>query len=547
LLLATAGAHASPTASHDGALATAASRHPAVKCTRNRRTHKRTCHQIKQKKKKKKHKPKRHKVYPRPPLPGSTVQSITPWKQDAAPVAWDGALERVVYNSLGTDGMFDAYSANPDGSDPQCLTCTLPSFSGVGTATNRGAFDVSPDGRYMLVTVERGDHLGGIGAPWTQPGKGGANDVWLYTTDGAHAWPLTDIDATGQKAFGTMWPRFDRTGNEIVWASMSSPALLNLGSWQLRVANIVWTNGVPSLADVRTIVPTAGAFYEPYGFTPDDSHILFASNAGTAAWYDTQIDTIATDGSGLTQLTRPVPGGSLKYNEFAFYTPGGQIVYGSTVDATSGGLDYWIMDPDGSAAQRMTYFNSPWSTEYLGYSVAGGLTFNPGNPNQFLAGVGADKSGEHLNAYMVNLNPGSSQAGLTAHFYSDQGFGHLVTTAVNDPSAGLDADASPAPGVPASDYSIRWTGGLTPPATGRYQLCVFANGGAQLLIGGATVANAQGQRQCAGVQGTAGRALAVEMDVEHGKGPAWAQLSWIMPGAPSPTVIPAADLSPATP
>lgn len=475
------------------------------------------------------------------------MQSIALWKQDAAPVAWDAALGRVIYNSLGTDGMFNAYSANPDGSDPQCLTCTVPSFAGVGTNTNRGAFDVSPDGRYMLVTVERGDHLGQIGGSWTQPGKGGANDVWLYTTDGTQAWPLTNIDASGQQAWGTNWPRFDRTGNEIVWASLASPALLNLGFWRLEVASIAWTNGVPSLTGVRTISPAANAFYEPYAFSPDDTHILFASNAGTPAWYDTQIDTIATDGSGLTELTHTASESPLRYNEFGFYTPTGQIIYGSTVDATSGGLDYWMMDPNGSAPQRLTYFNSPWNTEYLGYSVVGGLTYNPANPNQFLAAVETDKTAEHFAAYMVNLNPASGQTGLTAHFYSGQGFGQLVTTVLANPSDGLDADGSPAPGVPATNYSIRWTGGLTPPTTGRYQLCLFANGDGQLLINGATVADVQGKRSCADVPGTAGHALGIEMEFEHGQGAAWAQLSWITPGASSPTVIPTSALSPATP
>ena len=81
------------------------------------------------------------------------------------------------YNSLSSaSGLFNGYSANPDGSNPVCLTCSLPSFPKIGAASNRGISDVSPDGKYMLVTVER-PISGAENAIWTQPGKGGANDV----------------------------------------------------------------------------------------------------------------------------------------------------------------------------------------------------------------------------------------------------------------------------------------------------------------------------------------------------------------------------------
>jgi hypothetical protein len=348
--------------------------------------------------------------------PGYAVTSITPWLSNAAPVGWSSSLNRVFYDSLGADGMFDGYSANPDGSNPQCLTCVIPAFAGTGANTNRGVSDISPDGKFALVTVERGDHLG-VGANWTQPGKGGSNDIWLYSSDGSHAWPLTNITASDQQAVGTMWPRFDRTGNEIVWASMYQPAMANLGYWQLKVANIVWNAGVPSLANVRTIEPYANSFYEPYGFSPDDSHIIFASNADEPAWYDSQIDSIAVDGSGFSQLTTPVPGSTVNYNEFAFYTPSNDaIIYGSSFDAISGGLDYWTMNPDGSGQQQLTSFNDPWSPEARGYSVVAGLAFNPNNPNQFIASVASDVNAQNVNAVVVNLGPApiSSPAALGA-------------------------------------------------------------------------------------------------------------------------------------
>ncbi len=399
----------------------------------------------------------------------------------------------------------------------------------------------------MLVTVERADHPGQIGAVWTQPGKGGANDLWLYTTDGSQAWPLTNIGVLVAGSLGAIWPRFDRTGSEIVWASMYSPAIVNLGYWQLKVANIVWNGGVPSLANIRTIQPFASSFYEPYGFTADDSHIIFASNAGMPSLLNTQIYEIATDGSGLRALTSANPAAIVNYNEFAFPMPGdGAIIYGSAHDATSGGMDYWTMNADGSDPQRLTYFNMQWDTESLGYAAVGGLAFNPSNPNQFIAGVAADANAQTINAESVTLSPAGSGAGLTEQFFAGSSFNQLVASATQNPSDAFYADGSPAAGVPASNYSIRWSGFITPPMTGTYQFCMVVDTNAQLLLGGQQLINyrlAFGQRVCSTASETAGTAVPIELDYQHWLGPGYEQLSWIPPGSSTPTPIPASALS----
>lgn len=480
---------------------------------------------------------------------GYQVQSTTLWMQNAAPVGWTSSPDRVIYNSRGADGMIDAYSANPDGTDARCLTCGIPAFPGVGSATNRGASDVSPDGRYMLLTVENPDGSQ-TGASYTEPGKGYDNDVWLATTDGTRAWPLTDIHASGQAAIGTMWARFDRTGNEIVWASLYAPAIANLGYWQLKVANIVWNNGVPSLGDIRTIEPQPSRFYEPYGFTPDDSHILFASDANMPTWTDSQIDEISTDGTGLTRLSPAdaPPGVFNDYNEFAFFTPDDNwIIYGRTRNATSGGMDYWIMRPDGTASQRLTYFNSPWSTESMGYSVVGAAVFDPQDPDRFLVHLGADPMAHTVNAVMVTVAPQTPTSGLSEQFFADPAFGHQVSSTAGNPSSGFQANAAPAPGVPSTGYSIRWSGWLIPPAPGTYTFCAVADAPDQLRLNGRLLIDgsyAPGQRRCASAGETAGSHVPIEFDYTHGGGTGYAQISWIPPGSTSPSIIPDADLVP---
>jgi hypothetical protein len=489
------------------------------------------------------------------PASAYTVQSITPWMQNAAPAAWSANPDLVYYNSVGSNGLWNGYSASPDGSDPQCVTCTVPSFSGVGTATNRGVSDVSPDGKYALVTVER--PIVDASAMWTQPGKGGANDVWLYTTDGQHAWPLTNIYQPGSVVLGSIEPRFDKTGNQIVWASMTGfgtgAAALNtwpLGTWEIQVANIVWTGGVPSLANIRTINPTPGSFYEPYGFTPDNQHVIFATSGG-GSWKGDTIDTIGVDGTGLTQLSPSAAPGVPNYSEFAFYTPSGDaIIWGRGYDTGMAGMDYWIMGANGSNPQRLTYFNEPWSTEYLGYTDVGDVIFNPDNPNQFIMGAMSDIEAQNVNAQMVTLNPSTTAGEMTEQLYADNNFQQLVSTTTSDLSNGFKAPQSPAAGVPATNYSIRWSGMVTAPVAGSYSFCVAAEFQAQLYVNGTELASPTfdaGQRSCGSISLTAGQSVPVIVDYEHGTGSAEAQLSWIPPGSTTAAVIPSSDMVAATP
>jgi hypothetical protein len=463
------------------------------------------------------------------------IQSVTAWRKNAAPMGWSASLNRIIYNSRGTDGMFDAYSANPDGTNPRCLTCAIPIFPGVGAATNRGASDVSPDGRYMLLEVEGGAHSGHIGMSISQPGKGTYNNVWLATTDGAKAWRLTDINTDG--SLGTMWARFDRLGRRIVWAELYSPAVFNLGYWRLKVADIVWDGRVPSLTKIETIEPSPHHFYEPYGFTPDGSHIIFASDVGMQDWWDSQIYSIATNRTGLIRLSpADAPTGFFtNYNEFAFYLPDDSgIIYGRTRDAFRGGMDYWVMNPDGTGSQRLTYFNEPWNTDYMGYTVVGGLAFDPNDPDRFVADVATDVNAQHLNAVMVTMNPASSHEMLTGRYFADTGFTDLVRTRDDDLWNGLKWDTSPAPGVPPSYYSVRWTGAIDPAVSGNYTFCAIADSGMRLWVSHKLLVDGWwsfGKRECAEIRLQASAVARIRLDYWHGFGTAYVQLSTITPSS----------------
>jgi hypothetical protein len=337
---------------------------------------------------------------------------ITSWLTDAEPVAW-APDDRIVINRRGADGLWGAYSILPNGHDQICVTCDRPAFAGVGAHTNRGASDLSPDGRYVLLVVEQGAHPGSIGATQTQPGKGVYNDIWLATANGSRAWRLTTIPTSPND--GIIWPRFNRTGTQIVWSQMYRGADLHhpLGQWALKTAALRWDTGVPHLAAVRTYNPQHGRFFEPYQFSPDDRRIIFASDIDVArgflspSAFNAQIWTI--NAAGLDDRRRVTPSDRLHgvfsdYNEFAFYLPGAsnRVLVARTFKSAAHGLDYWTMKLDGSDAQRLTFTNQP-GAEHLGYTQTLGLAFDPHNPRRFVAGLSHDLATQRIQAVFVTI------------------------------------------------------------------------------------------------------------------------------------------------
>jgi len=304
---------------------------------------------------------------------------------NCAPVAWRGS--RIFYNSLGTDGMFDGWSANADGSDAVCLTDTVPVIGALGTATNRGIGDVSPDGQWMLVTVE-GEHVGTIGAEWTQPGKGGANDVWLLSADGESAWQLTQ--PTGLVS-GVIWPRFGQSAQRIMWAQMTAIAMPGqaLGHWQLQVAD--FDASAHAITSQKAVGPP-NQFFEPYGFSPDGKSIICATSDGQSSIATDQIGLMAIATGKFTPLTH-----NKVYNEFAFYTPGGKSIIFGQGSPKHLGMDYWSMNPDGSGPERLTFFND------TAYADVETLAFDPAGSGRVAFTVANDAQSQHCDGYVETL------------------------------------------------------------------------------------------------------------------------------------------------
>ncbi len=88
-----------------------------------------------------------------------------------------------------------------------------------------------------------------------------------------------------------------------------------------------------------------------------------------------------------------------------------------------------------------------------------------------------------LAALTLGVGTANAQAGLTATFYKGIDFQKKLLTRV-DPSIDFNWDnEAPAPGLPSSDYCVRWTGALVAPETGTYIFKITTDDGMRVWIG----------------------------------------------------------------
>ena len=482
---------------------------------------------------------------PPPPTSGPTLGGPTPGVVAPAPqaasvqqiasnmaaVGWtsDG---RLVYNRRGSDGQWDAYTARPDLTGERCVTCSLD-VPGPGTKGQRGGSAVSPDGKYLLATIE-GKHSGRYGGGESDPGKGVHADVWLIRLDGGGAWRLSNYAADGD--LGTMWADFDRTGTRIVWSQMHGGVSLRapLGSWRIKIADLAWSGGRPRLTDVRTHEPQSHRFYEPYGFSPDGRNVLLSSDYGMPSAFNAQIFLMNVSSGAMKRLSpADAPTGFFtNYNEFAEYTPDGKrIVFGRT-KGSKGGMDYWIMSADGSDVRRLTYTAEKWHTGHQGYGNVGGFAFDPRDPDQIFAGRSTDVLSRNINGFLIDLTTG----GLRATYFKDTSLRAAEFHTAENPSDGLSF---------SKGTSVRWTGSLRVPTSGTYTFTGATDGRSSLhvTIDGAQLRSSTPDDSYSGTVSLRAGRHTLTIEYVNGGDDGYEQLLWRPPGAAAVTEIPISSLS----
>ncbi len=147
--------------------------------------------------------------------------------------------------------------------------------------------------------------------------------------------------------------------------------------------------------------------------------------------------------------------------------------------------------------------------------------------------------------------PGGRSAGrgrgLRGEYFADENLAKLALVRI-DPTLEFQWGQSPGADVPADGFSVRWTGRVEAPRSGRYTFHVLADDGARLWIDGKKILDewtwaGHGHKAAARLRG--GRRHDVRIEYREVRGNARFELRWALPDA-APEPIPTALLYPTT-
>jgi len=303
---------------------------------------------------------------------GIKVVSIKTVKAYGKSLDWSSSKNLIASARIGRDGYYDVFVMKPDGSDERCLTCEK---SGIAQKHN-GNPAWHPSGEYIVFTVERKDNTEKH-KRWAIPGTGFNCNLWVMTSDGERFYPLTNYPI--KRPFrAVIHPQFSHDGKQLFWTERVKRGESFGGGWVLKVADFIMDAKTPYLKNTKTLQPGEwSCFYESHAFSKDDTRILFSGNLKTGQTpvgldiYELHLET-----GRLKRLTETAN----DWDEHAHYSPDGRKIawMSSTgINIEWGDIsghnwkkyiktDLWIMNADGSDKQRLTHFNDPGHSEYMG-------------------------------------------------------------------------------------------------------------------------------------------------------------------------------------
>ena len=291
---------------------------------------------------------------------GPYPHGVSTVKPQGGRVDWSPSDGRIAYDRAGSDGFFDVWVMNADGSGDVCVTCDR---AGVPQRHN-GNPAWHPSGNFIVFQSEDASSRNAFAG---NPGRGVNNVLWIADPAGRSFHQITELSRVDE-ASGVLHPHFSRDGGRLSWSEMYEPAGvfqpgMLAGHWRLVIADfVVGGDGRPSVQNVRRFRQQEG-FYENHGFSPDGSQLIFCSNFARAGAESINNDIFLAN-TGSLAVTRLTTDG---YNEHAHFVPSGRkIVWMTNGDNSNRGTDLWVMNPDGSGKERLTFMNQQGCPEYAG-------------------------------------------------------------------------------------------------------------------------------------------------------------------------------------
>ena len=144
----------------------------------------------------------------------------------------------------------------------------------------------------------------------------------------------------------------------------------------------------------------------------------------------------------------------------------------------------------------------------------------------------------------VTVNPAPA-TGLTAKYYNDPGNGtHFATLKLTRVDSTVNfnwGSGSPATGVTADNFSVRWTGRVQAPVSGTFRFTTVSDDGIRLWVNGVQVINnwtdhAATTNTSSGITLTAGVKYTITLEFYEKGGQAVSRLQWSYPGQSTVTI-----------
>jgi uncharacterized protein (TIGR03437 family) len=337
-------------------------------------------------------------------------------------VAWSRVLNLVVYDKVSATGYYDVYTMNPDGSNDQCLTCNHSSLP----PGHKGNPDFDYSGKWIIFQAEKTGTAAGFDK-LASPGSGLFNDVWMMDVKGTNFYQLTNVPKQNS---GVLHAHFSHSGNQVTYAQMVAPSPLPLGKWEVQIADLTFTGGVPSLQNTHTYQPgPIPGFYETHGFSADDQSVYFTANPEPQQqWFGVDIYRFTPATGNLLNLTN-TPN---DWDEHADLSPDGtKILWVSStgIQLVSGDekTDYWIMDVDGSNKRRLTWFNTPGFPESQSSPVAAARSAWSPDGTYFLGYVVTDNFGNAGPIVSISLVAPGTQVSAASYKVGPAAPGSIVS------------------------------------------------------------------------------------------------------------------------
>jgi len=314
------------------------------------------------------------------------IKSIRIYNDGGARPRWSPKGDLLVFDQKNPKGYFALHTMDKTFGHEQNLTFEKPNLR--KRNSGNGIFD--PSGKYIVFIAEDSNpFLQRL--EWSEGPKVGLfSNLWATDIKGTNLWPLTHFsykkDSLGRKnsIIGMKNPLFSPDGKTLLWSqryvekTLSAKEAKCWGKWRIMAMDFNIKDSIPQGKNERVFFqPIDGNYVTAMGFLNPDEIIVAGSLEGQHE-YGMDLYRYNVKEKSLKNLTNTPE----FWEEEAAVTPKGHIIFMSNsaskyhfnfkeTDWTKQIMekDYFLMDQDGLHKEQLTFFNDPYSPEYLGERV----------------------------------------------------------------------------------------------------------------------------------------------------------------------------------